>query len=193
MAQELAPGGVSVAQKLPRRRTSRGTFAGLASLPEVAESFWSKVDVRGPEECWPWTASRTGGDGRYGQFSAAGWPGLRGAHRWAFFLAHGHRPVNGEVGHACHNGLCCNPAHLQDVTRQENEAAKDEAGRRPRGVTDAPCQVCGGPREGRAVRGTGAVFAYCRPCKAAYLSDYRRRRTVRRAPTKELPGGNTLW
>jgi hypothetical protein len=42
--------------------------------------FWSHVDRRGPEECWPWTAGtdRWG----YGQFRVEGriWP----AHRWGY-------------------------------------------------------------------------------------------------------------
>ena len=29
------------------------------------EIFWSKVDIRGPDECWEWQAGKTGG---YGEF-----------------------------------------------------------------------------------------------------------------------------
>lgn len=29
------------------------------------ERFWTKVDVRGPDECWPWLAAITDGYGRF--------------------------------------------------------------------------------------------------------------------------------
>jgi hypothetical protein len=45
-------------------------FAQELDLTSVSEKFlarfWSKVDVRSPEECWEWQASRTGHG--YGQF-----------------------------------------------------------------------------------------------------------------------------
>ena len=50
--------------------------------PEQAKAaFWSKVDVKGPDECWLWKGAS---GGRYGQ---AYLPNHRkaGAHRLAFF------------------------------------------------------------------------------------------------------------
>jgi len=44
--------------------------------------FWSHVDLRTDEECWPWTASRHP-DG-YGQFVVGASP--VGAHRIAYAL-----------------------------------------------------------------------------------------------------------
>jgi hypothetical protein len=35
----------------------------------IEERFWSRVDVRGPDECWPWMAATVKG---YGQLSVMG-------------------------------------------------------------------------------------------------------------------------
>lgn len=81
--------------------------------------FWAKVDVRGPDECWPWKAS-VDGDG-YGRFT----PGGRGdpqvgAHRFACHVTHGPVPKGMLVRYSCDNPLCCNPAHLTTGTSQDN-------------------------------------------------------------------------
>jgi hypothetical protein len=85
--------------------------------------FRAKVDVRGPDECWPWLASTRNG---YGQF----W--MRGknfvASRVAFFLAHGRWPV-ADALHSCDNPPCCNPNHLRDGTDSDNAQDKLERGR----------------------------------------------------------------
>ena len=72
----------------------------------VEERFWSKVDICGEDECWPWIASTRRG---YGQF----W--LHNtqlpAHRVAWEIGMGD-PGGFLVCHHCDNPLCCNPAHL---------------------------------------------------------------------------------
>jgi HNH endonuclease len=80
--------------------------------------FWKKVDKRGPNECWPWLAGVN--NKGYGTFRDAGAP--RGwkasAPNVAFRLTYGRKPK--EIDHTCCNTLCCNPAHLEDVTHSEN-------------------------------------------------------------------------
>lgn len=87
------------------------------------ERFWAKVDVRGPNECWPWLASRFG-KGQYGHFWANGKHIY--AHRYSYFLANGHYP-NLTTDHTCRNHICVNPRHLEDVSMKENIARSPRA------------------------------------------------------------------
>lgn len=99
--------------------------------PGVSERFWSKVDVRGEDECWPWKAAeRKKGDG-YGAF----W--LDGRHqpagRVALELSGTNVPEGMHVCHKCDNPPCCNPKHLFVGTHQENNQDKVRKGRHAHG------------------------------------------------------------
>lgn len=98
--------------------------------PITAALFWSKVTI--PEarvDCWMWTAT-TNSNG-YGRF----WLGGRwlAAHRYAYEAFKGAVPDGLQVRHLCHNRLCCNPAHLDVGTAQENAQDAIQAGRFARG------------------------------------------------------------
>lgn len=93
------------------------------------ERFWSKVDRRGPDECWPWKGSRNP-DG-YGSFSYQGRQAR--AHRMAWMLANGAVPEAGKlICHSCDNPPCCNPAHLWPGTPSDNMKDCYAKGRAPR-------------------------------------------------------------
>lgn len=78
--------------------------------------FWVKVDRRGPDECWPWTAGRnTEGYGHFRWNSS-----VHTAHRCAFALERGDIDPEQVVDHLCRNRACCNPAHLESVTHRIN-------------------------------------------------------------------------
>lgn len=85
------------------------------------ELFWKKVDKRGPDECWPWLASRTGGKQEYGQFYFGPDRGCGTAHRFSYELHFGPIPEGTEVDHVdCETKLCVNPAHLQAIPHADN-------------------------------------------------------------------------
>src|SRR5690606_2361702 len=82
------------------------------------ERFWMKVERRGPDECWPWRASKVpSGYGQIGKNKQS----PEGAHRVAWRLANGRPVPRGMfVRHTCDNPPCCNPAHLRIGTPADN-------------------------------------------------------------------------
>lgn len=89
------------------------------------ERFWAKVDRRGPDECWPWTASLlTDGYGNF-RFEGKAWP----AHRWLWVQTHGPIPDGLVVRHVCDNPPCVNPAHHLIGTKADNKRDEVERGR----------------------------------------------------------------
>lgn len=70
--------------------------------------------VIGP--CWTWTAGRT--TAGYGNTHIGG--GTHLAHRYTYGIFIGAIPAGLEVDHLCRNRACCNPCHLEAVTRKVN-------------------------------------------------------------------------
>jgi len=79
------------------------------------ESFWSKVDARGP--CWEW---RTAESGHYGEAPRAYRGISRLAHRVSYTILVGPIPVGLVLDHICRNPRCVNPDHLEPVTQGTN-------------------------------------------------------------------------
>ena len=90
------------------------------------ERFWSKVDQRGPDECWPW--KQKPGESSYGYFRLHG--KMVRAHRVAWIFTNDEIPEGQVVRHNCDNPPCCNPHHLLLGTQADNVADREERHRR---------------------------------------------------------------
>lgn len=103
------------------------------------ERFWSKVAVKGPDDCWLWVAG-CNQDG-YGNFRYKG--KTTGAHRVAFLLDFKEIPISLCVLHSCDIPNCCNPKHLFLGTQKDNaqDRARKGRGNRPRGVLNGRAKL----------------------------------------------------
>ena len=96
----------------------------------LEQRFWEKISLEPKTGCWLWTAytDRNG----YGKMSIATatpeW-----AHRISYRLYKGEIPVGYEIDHKCSTPPCVNPAHLEAVTKAENQRRTFERGRGIRG------------------------------------------------------------
>jgi hypothetical protein len=133
-----------------------------ALTAEDIRRFWSMVDRREPNECWPWKGPRypsyiPKGKRKRREGYARFYVNRDGvchslkAHRVAMFLTTGKDPGQKFGCHSCDNVICCNGAHLFPGTHRENMddciakgriAKGDEAGprkwreSRPRGESN---------------------------------------------------------
>lgn len=99
--------------------------------PSLQERFWSKVSIRGDDECWPWMAGRRRLCMGYGAFWSDG-RHVQATHM-AVILSGGSVPNGLMVLHKCDNPACCNPRHLRVGTHAENMNDKVERGRQAKG------------------------------------------------------------
>jgi len=92
-----------------RRKFSEAAIKrGMRNTPEV---FWSKVDIKGVDDCWEWTGYKD--KNNYGVIKINGNRMPQKAHRIAFFLSGGIvTPEKQCICHHCDNPICCNPSHL---------------------------------------------------------------------------------
>lgn len=91
--------------------------------------FWTRVEIKGKNECWPWKESLNK-DG-YGRIRFDGIP--KYAHRIAYEL-HTGKITDGLVAmHICDNPKCCNPNHLVIGTHADNQNDKMQKNRQAKG------------------------------------------------------------
>ncbi|MGN6757145.1 MAG: HNH endonuclease [Thermomicrobiales bacterium] len=158
--------------------------------PKQCDRFWGKVDRRGPNDCWEWQACRN--QSGYGIFSVSSSQRTARAHRVAYEIEYGPIPAGLVLDHLCRNRACCNPSHMEVVTRGENCR---------RGVSPSVRAM----HEHRCMRGhiltpetayyvqnrRGERVARCRICQREYA--HARRHRQRSHATPNISDGNRLW
>jgi hypothetical protein len=104
-------------------------------LPPIAAreiaNFWKFVDVRGPDECWPWLGGTT--NTGYGTWNSPANGKTLLATRVAYFLQFGEDPYPFNTLHTCDNPPCQNGAHLFKGTQHQNMLNMIAKGRGARG------------------------------------------------------------
>ncbi len=147
--------------------------------------FWDKVIPEPNSGCWLWTAALTGGRcGGYGAFAfdgrratrRSGGKYMKVAHRVTYETLVGEVPTGLDLDHICRTRSCCNPSHLEPVTRSVNSlrgAGGDVARARTRLITHCPKQhEYSGANLYRNPKGKRS----CRKCQALAQAAYRVRR-----------------
>lgn len=100
----------------------------MRTAKPIAERLFPKVDAAGI--CWLWTGAkyRSG----YGAINQGGDKGVTVVHRVVWQLLVGPIPDGTELDHLCRVRACCNPDHLEPVTRAENVARGSQRAGVPR-------------------------------------------------------------
>lgn len=101
----------------------------MEAIPTLTDNqiarFWSKVNKRGSDGCWEWSACL--------QSKGYGYVNFNGrqllSHRVAYFLSTDVQPGKLCVCHHCDNPKCCNPDHLFLGTISENNTDMFSKGR----------------------------------------------------------------
>lgn len=138
----------------------------------IESRLWPKVDRRGPDECWPWTAADNGAG--YGVIGHEG--RIVYAHRFAYGSLVGPIPAGTELDHLCRNRGCVNPAHLEPVTHRENVARGQAPAAR---IARTGSCASGHPRTPENTWRRGGK-TFCRPCHARWAREARIRRAAER-------------
>lgn len=150
--------------------------------PSFEERFWRRVDRRSADECWIWRGAREGKG--YGTLRANGSTGKVSAHRVAYILTYGEIAPGMHLHHECFNRLCCNPAHLRQVTPAEHSLMEGHCAGRQVRKTHCPqghpydyvgdgsrrCSVCERARR-RAYEKTDAYRAWQREYRRKWRAD----------------------
>jgi hypothetical protein len=106
---------------MQKNTITQGRLAQLLS-DKVQNRFWEKVKKRNPNECWHWTAGKSGNG--YGVFHVTfnGKSIQFSTHRLAWVSKHKKVVPSGKmILHSCKlSRHCCNPKHLRPGDQVDN-------------------------------------------------------------------------
>lgn len=108
--------------------TKRKIAKTLSDRHPIEERFWAKVDVQGPNDCWPWKGKVNAAG--YGYICTGGRKKSL-THRVSYKIANGSIPKGLFICHHCDNPPCCNPLHLFAGNNSDNQRDALMKGRRP--------------------------------------------------------------
>ncbi|MEU6397826.1 HNH endonuclease signature motif containing protein [Streptomyces cinnamoneus] len=100
----------------------------MRAVKPIEERLFSKVDATGI--CWLWTGAINRGG--YGAISKGRREGAAIVHRVVWELLVGPIPNGADLDHLCRVRACCNPDHLEPVTRVTNVARGSRRAGAPR-------------------------------------------------------------
>lgn len=147
----------------PAKPCVLGNNEPVKITPRVLKNFYRRLDENGPLQdqsnphyagignCHNWTGQQN----RWGYGKVKVKDRTLIAHRLAFFIYHGHFPINGNVLHICDNKLCLRKSHLVDGTPKDNMGDKAT---KKRG--NAPT----GERHGSKTKGNGHKMCHKTAC-----------------------------
>lgn len=134
--------------------------------PTFAQRVFSKLHVIHPAGCWWWTGAPDHlGYGRIGKGRRG--RGMLPAHRAVYLLLVGPIPQGKELDHLCRNPPCCNPDHLQPVTRREH-VHRSYSISAAHGKRDTCLK--GHPKDGWTLTKKSGWIRYCKACARAKSS-----------------------
>jgi hypothetical protein len=84
---------------------------------DFSKRFWSKVDIKGIDECWPFKNNKSN---KYGRIYYPKIKKYESAHRIAWELTNGPIPEGFDILHKCDFPPCNNPNHLFPGTQKDN-------------------------------------------------------------------------
>lgn len=137
--------------------------------PRLPERFWAKVSPEPTSGCWLWTGALKGlgyGNMRFERV-------YHSTHKFAYERLVGEVPPGRDLDHRCRTRVCCNPEHLEPVSRRTNLRRSPLVGRAVHGghrkdTARTRCprgHLYAGDNVATSKTARGTDFQRCRACE----------------------------